>query len=100
MISNDTESGRHRLTIQLSDDEGATWKWKRELESDPAGPQAGAYHYPSLIEAADGSLHASYSYHLNRRDLPRDVDGDPAAKTIRHAHFNRAWVMEGSLPGK
>ena len=100
LISNDTESGRHRLTIQLSDDEGATWKWKRALESDPAGPEAGAYHYPSLIEAADGSLHASYSYHLNRRDLPRDVDGDPAAKTIRHAHFNRAWVMEGSFPGK
>lgn len=95
LISNDSDSGRHQLTVQLSEDEGLTWKWKRSLEHDPAGPEAGSYHYPSLIQAADGSLHASYSYHLNRKDLPKDVDGDPAAKTIRHAHFNEAWVMAG-----
>ncbi len=95
LISNDTETGRHRLAVQLSDDEGRTWKWKRCLERDPAGPEAGSYHYPSLIQAADGSLHASYSYHLNRKDLPKDTDGDPAAKTIRHARFNEAWVMQG-----
>ena len=62
---------------------------------DPPGPEAGSYHYPSLRQAADGSLHASYSYHLNRKDLPKDGDGDPAAKTIRPAHFNEAWVMVG-----
>ncbi len=26
LINNDTEQGRHRLTVSLSDDEGATWK--------------------------------------------------------------------------
>ena len=65
------------------------------LESDPAGPEAGSYHYPSIIQSADGFLHASYSYHLNRKNLPKDNDGDPAAKTIRHARFNAAWVMKG-----
>ncbi len=95
LISNDTERGRNRLLVQISDDEGRTWKWQRHLEQDPPGPEAGAYHYPSIIQARDGSLHASYSFHLSRRSLPKDVDGDPAAKSIKHAHFNEAWVMAG-----
>lgn len=94
LIGNDTDTGRYRLAVQISEDEGRTWKWKRYLEKDQPGPQAGSYHYPSILQATDGTLHASYSYHLNRRDLPKDVDGDPAAKSIKHAHFNEAWVME------
>jgi hypothetical protein len=95
LISNDTERGRYRLAVQISDDEGRTWKWKRYLERDEPGPDAGSYHYPSIIQAKDGTLHASYSYHLNHRNLPKDKDGDPAAKSIKHAHFNEAWVMQG-----
>jgi len=95
LVSNDTEKGRNSLSVQISDDEGKTWKWRRHLEYDPPGPEAGAYHYPSIIQARDGTLHVTYSFHLNRRVLPRDVDGDPAAKSIKHAHFNEAWVREG-----
>jgi predicted neuraminidase len=95
LINNDTERGRHSLVVQISDDEGRTWKWQRHLERDRAGTEAGAYHYPSIIQGRDGTLHASYSFHLNRRSLPKDVDGDPAAKSIKHAHFNEAWVVEG-----
>ena len=95
LISNDTERGRQSLAVQISDDEGITWKWKRHLESDPAGAEAGAYHYPSIIQAKDGTLHVSYSYHHHRRSLPKDVDGDPAGKSIKHAHFNEAWVRDG-----
>jgi predicted neuraminidase len=98
LISNDTETGRYRLAVQISDDEGHTWKWKRYLEQDALGPEAGSYHYPSIIQAKDGTLHASYSYHLNRRSLPKDVDGDPAAKSIKHAHFNETWVMATQAP--
>ena len=95
LISNDTERGRHSLAVQISDDEARTWKWKRHLEFNPLGPEAGSFHYPSIIQAKDGSLHASYSYHLSKRNLPKDADGDPAGKTIKHAHFNEAWVMQG-----
>ncbi|MBU6399521.1 MAG: glycoside hydrolase [Verrucomicrobia bacterium] len=95
LISNDSERARNSLAVQVSDDEGRTWKWKRHLEYDPPGPEAGSYHYPSIIQARDGTLHASYSFHLSRRNLPRDQDGDPAAKSIKHAHFNEAWVMAG-----
>lgn len=95
LIYNDTETGRNSLAVAISTDEGQTWKWKRHLEYDAPGAEAGAYHYPSIIQAKDGSLHASYSYHLNRKDLPQDSDGQPAKKSIKHARFNEAWVMIG-----
>lgn len=96
LISNDTEQGRGSLAVQISDDEGKTWKWKRHLERSQE-PEADTerYHYPSIIQARDGTLHATYSYHWTKEGLPKDPDGDPAAKTIKHAHFNEAWVMEG-----
>jgi predicted neuraminidase len=95
LINNDTERGRHSLVVQMSEDEGTTWPWLRHLEYDPPGPEAGSYHYPSVLQAADGTLHATYSYHLNRQGLQKDGEGRAAAKSIKHAHFNEAWIMEG-----
>jgi predicted neuraminidase len=95
LISNDTERGRYRLLVQISDDEGRTWKWKRYLEQDSPGDGAGSYHYPSLMQAKDGTLHASYSFHISSRGLTADREGKFATKSIKHAHFNEAWVMEG-----
>ena len=39
LIHNDTEKGRHRLAVSLSEDEGGTWKWTRHLEDD-TGPES------------------------------------------------------------
>jgi predicted neuraminidase len=89
MIYNDLEKGRHSLAVSLSDDEGATWKWTRHLELDNRGAGAGSFHYPSIIQAREGSLHASYSYFLNH--LPAGA----ARKSIKHAHFNVDWVKRG-----
>ncbi len=89
MIYNDTERGRHSLAVSLSGDEGRTWEWTRHLELDDRSEGAGAFHYPSIIQARDGTLHATYSYFLNH--LPADAD----RKAIKHAHFNVAWVKEG-----
>lgn len=86
VIGNDTERGRHSLVIWLSVDEGKTWRWKRAIER--RGEGQGSFHYPSLIEAADGTFHASYSEFLRR-------DGREA-KTMVHAHFNRDWVVEAT----
>ncbi len=90
LIYNDTEKGRHSLAVALSDDEGRSWKWKRHLELDPRGAGAGSFHYPSLFQARDGALHATYSYFLNH--LPA---GQPR-KSIKHAHFSVGWVKGGS----
>jgi predicted neuraminidase len=95
LIYNDTEYTRNSLAVSISTDEGQTWRWTRHLEYEPRGAEAGAFHYPSIIQARDGSLHASYSYHLNKKDVGKDAEGQPARKAIKHAHFNEAWVMEG-----
>lgn len=96
LINNDTERGRHRLVVRLSADEGRSWPWERHLEADPPEPEAGRYHYPSIIQAADGSLHASYSFHLHPDRATDLVEGQPAVKSIKHAHFNEAWIRQGN----
>jgi hypothetical protein len=98
LINNDLEQGRHRLGVSLSDDEGKTWKWTRHLERDTdadikAG--AGSYHYPSVIQARDGTLHASYSFHQKQSETRLDPAGRPASESIKHAHFNEAWIRQG-----
>lgn len=79
---NDLEKGRNSLAISMSDDEGQTWKWKRNMDKG-----AGRYHYPSLIQASDGSLHLTYS-------IFEPVDSKES-KSIKHARFNTAWIEQG-----
>jgi len=94
---NDLESGRYSLAVSVSDDEGRTWKWTRHLERDTAtDPQRrGEYHYPSITQAADGSLHATYSYFVPPASVVPDAEKRLPRKTIKHAHFNEAWIREG-----
>lgn len=85
VIYNDVEEGRHSLAVALSEDEGATWTWKRHLEL--VEPGQGSFHYPSIIEGSDGTFHASYSYF---------VSGEKGeGKSIKYATFNRAWLKAG-----
>jgi predicted neuraminidase len=78
LVYNDTRNGRNSLAVSLSDDEGRTWKWTRHLEKHSQG----SYHYPSVIQGRDGTIHAVYSYF---------VDG---GKSMKHAAFNEAWVRD------
>ena len=82
MAYNDLEKGRGSLAISMSDDEGVTWKWKRNMQKGP-----GSYHYPSLIQAMDGNLHITYSDFA-----PQD---GKQLKAIRHVKFNTAWIEKG-----
>ena len=97
LVNNDLEDGRHRLAVTLSDDEGITWKWKRYIEQDSPDDVktgAGSYHYPSVIQAKDGSIHVSYSFHQTKSKTKTDASGKPANESIKHARFNEAWVMD------
>jgi predicted neuraminidase len=79
LVYNDTVKGRNSLAVSLSDDEGKTWKWTRHLEQEPQG----SFHYPTVIQGADGTIHAVYSYFVDE------------GKSMRHAAFNEAWVQQG-----
>jgi predicted neuraminidase len=98
LIYNDLERGRYSLAVSLSDDEGRTWRWTRHLEKDAESPdpeQLGQYHYPSIIQAADGTLHATYSYFLPEAKAQKDAEGRPVRKAIKHSHFNERWIQDG-----
>jgi predicted neuraminidase len=92
LINNDTEQGRHRLSLSLSDDEGATWKWNRALEFDSPGPEATTAAYPSIIQVKDGSLHASYTFTLKGKNAKTARDGKLESECIKHAHFDSAFI--------
>jgi predicted neuraminidase len=78
LVYNDTERGRSRLAISLSDDEGATWKWTRYLEDY----QSGSYHYPAVIQGRDERIHVVYSYFVDE------------GKSMKHAELNEAWIRQ------
>jgi predicted neuraminidase len=82
LVYNDTTQGRASLAASISDDEGRTWKWTRHLERE----ESGSYHYPAVIQGADGTIHAVYSYF---------VEG---GKSMKHAAFNEAWVTQNAAP--
>jgi predicted neuraminidase len=94
MIYNDLEQGRHSLAVSLSEDEGATWPLTGHLERDVADDpqQRGEYHYPSIVQAKDGTLHATYSYFIPPARAQKDSEGRLIRKAIKHAHFNEAWI--------
>jgi predicted neuraminidase len=105
LVYNDLESGRYSLAVSVSEDEGATWPWTRRLERDepsgaPPSPEAtagrGEYHYPSIIQVKDGSLHVSYSYFIPPGQAQKDAQGRQIRKSIKHAHFNEAWIRARS----
>ncbi|MBI3864540.1 MAG: exo-alpha-sialidase [Planctomycetia bacterium] len=96
LINNDTEQGRHRLTVSLSDDEGSTWKWSRPLEFDEPGPEATTAAYPSIIQSRDSLLHATYTYTLKGKNARPGAGGKPQSECIKHAVFNEAFIRAGA----
>jgi predicted neuraminidase len=84
MICNDTDQGRHRLTALISQDEGATWGSRRQIE--PLDVQGKGFGYPSVIQSRDGSIHLTYSYSTDRGEC------------IRHCVMNTDWIDRRDVP--
>ncbi len=82
MVLNDTEDGRARLSAWLSNDEGRTWPHRRAIE-DTAG---GSYSYPSVLQAADGRVHVTYSH------VAPAPAGTKRPEAIKHVVFDAEWV--------
>jgi predicted neuraminidase len=76
LVCNDTVSGRSRLAVMLSLDEGNTWTATRYLEDR----QEGSFHYPCVIQTRDGRIHVVYSSFT--------AEG----KSMQHAEFNESWI--------
>lgn len=94
---------RHRLTraaaLDRRSDHAARQRVSRKVDDDyverhRADRNRGIrqYHYPSIIQAADGTLHVTYSYFIASGLATRDVEGRTVRKSIKHAHFNEVWI--------
>jgi predicted neuraminidase len=75
---NPLEDGRHSLELAISDDEGATWQPFYQLED---APEIGEFSYPSVAQAADGSIHVTYTH--------RTCENGALRKTIKHVTLQR-----------
>lgn len=79
LIYNDVDDGRYSLAAAISEDEGKSWKCKKNLENT----KDASFSYPSVIQGRDGIIHLTYSYHLPEK-----------RKSIKHVSFKEKWVME------
>jgi predicted neuraminidase len=79
LIYNDVDDGRYSIAAAVSEDEGKSWRRKRNLESVAGG----SFSYPSVIQTKDGKIHVTYSYHLSDDE-----------KSIKHISFEEDWVGE------
>lgn len=80
----DGRHGRSRLTAYISDDEGATWKWRRNIEDNHRPPDDNPHaSYPTVIQTRNGMIHVTFTY------TPKPNE------TIKHVWFNEEWVKEG-----
>lgn len=70
---NRNPDARNPLTLALSEDEGNTWPYQRDLVTGE-----GSFHYPALIQTNDGLLHASFT---NNRQW------------IDHIALQAEWIM-------
>ncbi len=87
LVYNDVDDGRYSMTAAISDDQGKSWLWQKNLEY----LKNGSFSYPSVIQAKDGRIHITYSYHLPGRK-----------RSIKHLALEEAWIMDDSSikPGK
>lgn len=77
-VANDVDDGRWRLSLYVSNDEGESWTKGEIIERDPN--EMNRYAYPCVIQAADGMIHISYSYSLEKEHK----------EAIKHATFDPA----------
>jgi predicted neuraminidase len=57
LACNPVREGRTPLSLLTSSDNGETWPWRSDLETEP-----GEYSYPSIIQASDGRIHVVYTH--------------------------------------
>jgi len=61
LACNPVHEGRTPLSLLGSGDDGETWPWRLDLETEP-----GEYSYPAIIQASSGIVHVVYTHNRTR----------------------------------
>ena len=85
---------RKPVTVALSEDDGRTWKYARDVETGRPGfglaernfkaPGREEYSYPTILQSADGKIHIAYTF---RR------------QTMKLVTFDETWLRNGTTEG-
>jgi len=86
IVGNDTDEGRHRLSVWLSTDQGKTWPYRKSIVNAAEGSQTRA-HYPAIIQDNKGLIHISFTNQVETSD------GSSNVKNIAHACFPEEWLL-------
>ncbi|MFX0103099.1 MAG: exo-alpha-sialidase [Candidatus Hodarchaeota archaeon] len=82
---------RNPLSVAISEDEGKTWKYRRnimEAQGDQVHQRIG--QYPTMMQGADGTIHATWSF-----SHPEMIDGvEKNITDINYTSFTEKWVKE------
>ncbi len=78
MAFNNSPETRNPLSIAISEDNGNTWPYMRDLINE----EGFRFSYPEIIQASDGTLYCTYT---NKKGI-----------NIRCAHFDEEWVKKGN----
>jgi len=78
LVYNDSKTRRSPLTVAMSEDDGTTWPWKRNIETEPF-----EFSYPCVIQTRDNLIHVTYTWKRTN---------------IKHAAFNEEWIVEEHKP--
>ena len=94
VFDNQHKGPRRPISIALSEDEGHTWQYVRDIEtgrpelgndsSKIMGAGREEYSYPSVLQTRDGVIHVAYTF---RR------------QTIKVISFREQWIHEGGTVG-
>ena len=76
LLFNDSMNDRTPLTVTLSNDQGRSWAWKRNLTEGPYD-----YGYPMALQTRDGKIHMIFTSH------ERTI--------VNHAVLDELWIKEG-----
>ena len=82
VAANDTEKGRHRLSLLVSGDEGLSWNRIHMVEDSKPGDE---FSYPFLARDSEGNIHLAYTFRRER---------------IKHVIFNEAWINSQMAGGR
>ncbi len=86
------EFERNPVSVAISDDEGKTWKWRRNVIQDPEHPHQRIGGYPTMCQGSDGRIHATWSY-------AHEITGDAGTGNttlhvtdIQYTSFTEDWI--------
>lgn len=94
-IDNDMK-WRNPLSVALSEDDGETWAYRRNLiewhPGDEGDNSKETFEYPTITQAADGTFHATWSL---SHEVERNGEKNKVMD-IQYTYFTEDWIKQKS----